>query len=503
MYKIIVVEDNVRINRYISGILKKALPSDVSIESAFDGESALQMAKNGVDAVITDIRMPKMSGIELITEVKKMFPKVKIVIISAYEDFKVAQEAIALKVDQYLLKPFDDKKIIDIAKGLYTESMGRESDAIKQALLKTASGVMLQKEEQYTDIQCQVMLLRFGVFGTKGGLNAEEELRQYIESMQYHLDYVIFKMNYETFGIVFYRKRTEYLPNVQGLALGLINTLLKKYAMINVYLSKPYLDICETYPVILKSYQELSCLLVIGKSILWEEDGYRQRIIPASQVERKLAEFKPILEKRMKAKNQQKMAEAIQGFFLKEGLEEYPAILIKRLVVGTAEKMLEVSKCMLDENILEVVEKELLDCYCVQDVIDAVIRIYQNIEKMNVNENGVSMKELSDQVLDYLKKHVYENVCLKDLVDEFHFSESYIVRVVSYHTGITPMKWSILLKVEEAKNMFRTNPSLKAAYVAEQLGFSDQRYFCKVFKNYEKMTISEYKKLCEERSDKE
>lgn len=235
--------------------------------------------------------------------------------------------------------------------------------------------------------------------------------------------------------------------------------------MINVYLSKSYLDICETYPMILKSYQELSCLLVIGKSTLWEEDGYRQRIIPASQVERKLAEFKPILEKRMKAKNQQKMAEAIQGFFLKEGLEEYPAILIKRLVVGTAEKMLEVSKCMLDENILEVVEKELLDCYCVQDVIDAVIRIYQNIEKMNVNENGVSMKELSDRVLDYLKKHVYENVCLKDLVDEFHFSESYIVRVVSYHTGITPMKWSILLKVEEAKNMFRTNPSLKGRCV--------------------------------------
>ena len=124
MYKIIVVEDNVRINRYISGILKKALPSDVNIESAFDGERALQMAKSGVDAVITDIRMPKMSGIELITEVKKMFPKVKIVIISAYEDFKVAQEAIALKVDQYLLKPFDDKKMIDIAKGLYTESMG-------------------------------------------------------------------------------------------------------------------------------------------------------------------------------------------------------------------------------------------------------------------------------------------------------------------------------------------------------------------------------------------
>ena len=96
MYKIIVVEDNVRINRYISGILKKALPSDVNIESAFDGERALQMAKSGVDAVITDIRMPKMSGIELITEVKKMFPKVKIVIISAYEDFKVAQKAIAV-----------------------------------------------------------------------------------------------------------------------------------------------------------------------------------------------------------------------------------------------------------------------------------------------------------------------------------------------------------------------------------------------------------------------
>ena len=114
MHQILVVEDNARINKHIVGILKKAFPPEISIESALDGEKAMQFIKDKkIDVLITDIRMPQIGGIELISAVKQRYPDVRTVIISAYEDFMVAQEAIALKVDQYLLKPFDDRQLCE------------------------------------------------------------------------------------------------------------------------------------------------------------------------------------------------------------------------------------------------------------------------------------------------------------------------------------------------------------------------------------------------------
>ena len=174
---------------------------------------------------------------------------------------------------------------------------------------------------------------------------------------------------------------------------------------------------------------------------------------------------------------------------------------MKRVVVGIVEKMLEVSGCMLDRNLLEIVEEELRDCFCQKDILDVLLNLYERIETMRSDCKGVSTKELCDRIQEYIRKNVYGNLTLQDLVEEFHFSESYIVRIVSHQTGITPMKWSVIYKVEEAKKMFLANPNLKIGYVSDQLGFSDQRYFCKVFKNHVHVTVTEYKELyCSKRA---
>jgi len=79
---------------------------------AENGSRALDiMEKEAFDLVITDIYMQKMSGIELAKEIKERWPMVKVIILSAYEDFNYAREAIAAGVFKYLLKPVTPEEL--------------------------------------------------------------------------------------------------------------------------------------------------------------------------------------------------------------------------------------------------------------------------------------------------------------------------------------------------------------------------------------------------------
>ena len=70
--------------------------------------------KQRPDVVITDIRMPFMDGLELSRMVKKELPETKIVIISGYNDFEYAKEAISIGVEQYLLKPVSRQEFLGV-----------------------------------------------------------------------------------------------------------------------------------------------------------------------------------------------------------------------------------------------------------------------------------------------------------------------------------------------------------------------------------------------------
>ena len=64
--------------------------------------------------LITDIKMPFMDGLALSELVRKELPRTKIVIISGYDDFAYAQQAIRMGVEQYLLKPVIKEKMVEL-----------------------------------------------------------------------------------------------------------------------------------------------------------------------------------------------------------------------------------------------------------------------------------------------------------------------------------------------------------------------------------------------------
>ncbi|WP_286336600.1 response regulator transcription factor [Hydrogenimonas cancrithermarum] len=109
--KVLLVEDEKR----LAQLLKEAIGDYFkSFEVVHDGIEGLERCrKMKPDVVITDITMPKMTGLELASTIKKESPEIPIVILSAYSDKEKLLGAIDVGVVKYFIKPFDPEELLD------------------------------------------------------------------------------------------------------------------------------------------------------------------------------------------------------------------------------------------------------------------------------------------------------------------------------------------------------------------------------------------------------
>lgn len=115
--KLLFVEDEKDLITIISDTLKKLQANFVT---ASNGKEALDvLAQNSdVDIIITDINMPVMNGLELIAEIRKTDKEIPILIMSAHTENEYVKNAEELGVTNYLLKPFDFIKFIELIASL-------------------------------------------------------------------------------------------------------------------------------------------------------------------------------------------------------------------------------------------------------------------------------------------------------------------------------------------------------------------------------------------------
>jgi YesN/AraC family two-component response regulator len=111
--KLLFVEDEEDLITIIEDTLRKLQSNFLT---ARNGEEALKVLENNsdIDAVITDINMPLMNGIELLEQINKRGLNVPVIVMSAHTEAEYIDKAKALGVKNYLLKPFDFIKFIDL-----------------------------------------------------------------------------------------------------------------------------------------------------------------------------------------------------------------------------------------------------------------------------------------------------------------------------------------------------------------------------------------------------
>lgn len=111
--KLLFVEDEEDLVEIISDTLKKL---DANFLTAKNGEIGLNLIEENkdIDIIITDINMPVMNGLVMIQEIRKRGYNIPIIIMSAHTELDYINRAKELGIDEYLLKPFDFIKFIDL-----------------------------------------------------------------------------------------------------------------------------------------------------------------------------------------------------------------------------------------------------------------------------------------------------------------------------------------------------------------------------------------------------
>ena len=117
MVKVFLVEDEAIIRHGIRDNIDWASHGFEFAGEAGDGEYAYPLIlKAQPDILVTDIKMPFMDGLELSRLVKKALPRMRIIVLSGYNEFEYAKEAIKIGISDYLLKPVSSAGLIDALK---------------------------------------------------------------------------------------------------------------------------------------------------------------------------------------------------------------------------------------------------------------------------------------------------------------------------------------------------------------------------------------------------
>lgn len=128
MYRLLVADDEELERNAIRHVVNSSCPRIGEIFEASNGVEAVEIFCDvRPDIVFCDIKMPGKSGLEAVAEIKRISPDQCVVIVTAYDYFNYAREALSLGVDEYLLKPANDEAVISLVDRLVSVLDARDS----------------------------------------------------------------------------------------------------------------------------------------------------------------------------------------------------------------------------------------------------------------------------------------------------------------------------------------------------------------------------------------
>lgn len=142
MYKALIVDDEEMIR---TGI-KSMIPwSDIEIEqvmTAASGKEAVEIIRNEMPHImLTDICMVEMNGLTLIEQARKIDPKIRILVLTGYDDFYYAQQCCKMNVQDFILKPADEEELLSSIQNQVRELNCETLATHRQQLMSRVQGV--------------------------------------------------------------------------------------------------------------------------------------------------------------------------------------------------------------------------------------------------------------------------------------------------------------------------------------------------------------------------
>jgi two-component system response regulator YesN len=499
MVNIVVVDDEERIRKGLAKLITQA-GSEFNITGIFSGAQELlsKIEELPVDLVITDIKMPMMNGLELIETLQYRYPNIKVAIVSGFDDFTFARQALRFGVEEYLLKPVDKVEL-------------------EQLLHKVRVKLELEKLQESVTQDDQIKLLLFNDTETLPKHLRLEACRELELKPQFQEPFAVFvlrgkpqltleQMEAVTSGWLSKWKMLEWNDRIV-LIVGINSS---EHADRVKELGQTLL---HRLPVVYEG--RLGCSDVF-QGTTWLRKAYRQGDYALQHAwydtgKRAFADYARISSKNsslthlfvlldsefkieMSVSDYKRAQDAVHLWFrecitlmpnwseLQEGCETVLA-LIRRYSPEhgsgqeiTAER---ISACEPEKY----TDKETFMSFFLGEVDRQFHKLQETRQESRVIET----------VKQYIHQHFAEELELNRLAEEVFLTPSYLSKLFKTETGETITDFLISVRIDRAKDWLREKNALKTYEVGEKVGYADPAYFNKVFKKVVGCTPKEFK----------
>lgn len=495
-----VVEDEVMIAKHLrSKIEGLPLPRPFLVTaSASNGRDALEMIRTArPDVVFTDVRMPVMSGIELAEQIHLHFPDIPVVIVSGYGEFEYAQQAIRYDVKEYLLKPVNEQKLLETARKIDALLCAKRKRSTQDLLQAALLGERIPASSPLHSLPWSVSLVQIGNLCETGSRDAwADRANARWEDIGLEDWLTATEENPESWWIIPGRDCScRFVLSAggdYGLSSRLFDYLSGAAHPVTVCVSPSPVELEELHRTAYLAYRTLEENLVPCVSSLWAMSD-----APSPTVIRQGSGFEELklyvasgrterLARVLQALLRQWQAEGVPQVRLMADLRELLSSFLKSGCVsisGAAQPEQELQALFAEDSSPEALYRNILT-FLEQ-------ALFQPLE-----EAGTCGAELYRSVKKYMQEHYAEEITVEQLAELFHFSKSYLSRNFRKYGGQSPIQYLLQVRMKAARSIIEKHPDLELRIVSEQVGYMDQHYFSRYFKQFHNMSPSEFRQQC-------
>jgi len=150
---------------------------------------------------------------------------------------------------------------------------------------------------------------------------------------------------------------------------------------------------------------------------------------------------------------------------------------------------------ILMKQILDIANTSYYSTFSVDYLItELLIELTEQYSKQLL-QNNTNLNEKTQkftQILEWIRVNIYEDLSVTEIADTFSFNPDHLTRIFKKNIGMSTIKYINTLKLNKAKELLcTTNKTIKE--ISYELNFKDEKYFMKLFKNYEEMTPSQFR----------
>ena len=534
MYRVMIVEDEIPIRNIISRIIEwKQLGFDLVYE-ADNGQVAMEyLEENPVDLVITDISMPFMDGLELCRQIRRKHPSMIIIILTGYNEFDYAQQAIEMNVSNYLLKPitrdgftetlskikaemdkrFADKRNLEFLREQYEKSRELLVNKYLMNLILGYSHSGFSMSDEELGFALEAESYRVGVMAVDDGNRSDKNFRVQDSSL---LDLAVFNLIEETLGkigqdiiffgpgnqicMIFKSKGEDENKYMNELTIVLTDTMVQIEKLFNmdanIGLSDAY---CETDEL---NYAYKDAITALEYKVL---EGSEKVILKANvenkssfafnKVEKQLARLENLIKVGDK-ENLNKVIEFILSMIHHDNvdIEDFRTMLLK-MTISIFKAYNDIRQEDVDSQDMDY---SIFSKVFGMDDFDEIKEYYFELcENLSGRIREIRKNEEQGYVNDAIKymevNYSDPYISLEELCKKLYLSPGHFSRLFKHTTGETFVDYLTRLRMDQAKYLL-ANTSQKMYEIARSIGYEDPNYFSYNFKKNVEMTPSEWRK---------